>query len=41
MQLVEASVYAPRKGYTPPAPEWKAKPDYRDVLPQPPAPGDE
>lgn len=33
MQLVEASVYAPRAGYTPPVPEWKTRPDYCDVLP--------
>jgi hypothetical protein len=38
MQMLEASMYAPRQGYTPPQPEWKSKPDYCDVLPKVPAP---
>jgi uncharacterized protein len=33
MKMVEESVYAPREGYTPPVPEWKTRPDFRDVLP--------
>jgi uncharacterized protein len=33
MQMVEESPYAPRKGHTPPVPEWKQRPDFRDVLP--------
>jgi predicted pyridoxine 5'-phosphate oxidase superfamily flavin-nucleotide-binding protein len=33
MQLVEESPYAPREGYTPPVPEWKQRPAFRDVLP--------
>jgi predicted pyridoxine 5'-phosphate oxidase superfamily flavin-nucleotide-binding protein len=27
------SEYAPRDGYEPPAPEWKSRPEYREVLP--------
>jgi hypothetical protein len=41
MQMVEASVYAPRPDYTPPVPEWKTKPDYCDVLPKAPLPKSE
>jgi uncharacterized protein len=33
MQLVEHSVYAPCEGYTPPVPEWKDRPVFREVLP--------
>jgi uncharacterized protein len=33
MQLVEHSRYAPRPGYTPPVPAWKAFADFRDALP--------
>lgn len=33
MQLVEHSVYAPRGGHTPPIPEWKQRPEFREVLP--------
>lgn len=33
MQLVEHSVYAPRSDYTPPVPDWKTQPKYRDALP--------
>jgi uncharacterized protein len=33
MQLVEASPYAPAEGHTPPVPEWKTRPVFRDVLP--------
>jgi len=36
MSVVEQSVYAPREGHTPPVPEWKRYPEFRDVLP----PGD-
>ena len=36
MSMVEQSVYAPREGHTPPVPEWKRFPEFRDVLP----PGD-
>ena len=36
MQLVEASSYAPCEGHTPPVPEWKQRPVFREVLP----PGD-
>jgi predicted pyridoxine 5'-phosphate oxidase superfamily flavin-nucleotide-binding protein len=32
MELVEQSVYAPRRGYTPPEPEWKSRDYIRDVL---------
>ena len=33
MQIVEHSVYAPRENYTPPIPEWKERPVFREVLP--------
>ncbi|WP_341675638.1 pyridoxamine 5'-phosphate oxidase family protein [Niveibacterium sp. SC-1] len=33
MQMVEASVYAPRDGYTPPVPAWKSFEVFRDALP--------
>ena len=33
MQLVEESPYAPGEGHTPPVPEWKQRPAFRDVLP--------
>lgn len=33
MQLIEQSVYAPRVGHTPPVPEWKQRPEFREVLP--------
>jgi predicted pyridoxine 5'-phosphate oxidase superfamily flavin-nucleotide-binding protein len=33
MQLVEHSAYAPRAGYTPPAPAWKSFDAFRDELP--------
>ena len=36
MHHVETSVYAPCEGHTPPIPEWKQRPVFRDVLP----PGD-
>jgi predicted pyridoxine 5'-phosphate oxidase superfamily flavin-nucleotide-binding protein len=36
MRHVETSVYAPCEGHTPPIPEWKQRPVFRDVLP----PGD-
>src|SRR5262249_10760407 len=32
MAMVETSVYAPCEGYTPPVPEWKQRPVFRDVL---------
>jgi predicted pyridoxine 5'-phosphate oxidase superfamily flavin-nucleotide-binding protein len=34
MQLVEHSVYAPRPGHAPPVPAWKARPEFRDALPE-------
>jgi uncharacterized protein len=34
MQLVERSVYAPRPGHAPPAPDWKQKEAFRDALPR-------
>jgi predicted pyridoxine 5'-phosphate oxidase superfamily flavin-nucleotide-binding protein len=34
MQLVEYSVYAPHDGHTPPEPEWKQMPVFRDALPE-------
>jgi predicted pyridoxine 5'-phosphate oxidase superfamily flavin-nucleotide-binding protein len=34
MQLVEESVHAPRPGYTPPIPAWKAFEAFRDALPE-------
>jgi uncharacterized protein len=36
MQLLEESPYAPCEGHTPPVPEWKTRPVFREVLP----PGD-
>lgn len=33
MQIVEQSEYAPREGHTPPVPEWKRRPVFREVLP--------
>ena len=36
MQPVETSPYAPAEGHTPPVPEWKTRPHFREVLP----PGD-
>jgi predicted pyridoxine 5'-phosphate oxidase superfamily flavin-nucleotide-binding protein len=36
MRLVEHSPYAPREAYTPPVPDWKRRPEFREVLP----PGD-
>lgn len=33
MQVVEHSTYAPRAGHTPPVPEWKTRPEFREVLP--------
>jgi uncharacterized protein len=33
MRHVETSVYAPCEGHTPPVPEWKQRPVFRDVLP--------
>ena len=33
MTLVEESPYAPAEGYTPPVPEWKTRPVFREVLP--------
>lgn len=36
MQLVEHSVYAPDAGHTPPEPEWKGFPEFRDALPRRP-----
>ena len=33
MQIVEHSVYAPREGHTPPVPQWKERPEFREVLP--------
>jgi predicted pyridoxine 5'-phosphate oxidase superfamily flavin-nucleotide-binding protein len=35
MQLVEESPYAPAEGHTPPEPEWKQRPAFREVLPPP------
>lgn len=36
MSVVETSAYAPAEGHTPPVPEWKTRPVFREVLP----PGD-
>jgi predicted pyridoxine 5'-phosphate oxidase superfamily flavin-nucleotide-binding protein len=36
MSAVEPSPYAPAEGHTPPVPEWKTRPQFREVLP----PGD-
>jgi len=33
MELREHSSYAPRAGHTPPVPDWKLRPEYRDALP--------
>jgi len=33
MQVVEESPYAPCEGHTPPVPEWKTRPMFREVLP--------
>ena len=33
MQVVEESSYAPCEGHTPPVPEWKTRPMFREVLP--------
>ena len=33
MQTVEPSAYAPAEGHTPPVPEWKTRPVFREVLP--------
>ena len=33
LQLVEESPYAPCEGHTPPVPEWKQRPVFREVLP--------
>ena len=34
MQLVEHSIYAPTANHTPPEPDWKASPAFRDALPR-------
>jgi predicted pyridoxine 5'-phosphate oxidase superfamily flavin-nucleotide-binding protein len=36
MKVVEQSVYVPREDHTPPIPNWKRQPEFREVLP----PGD-
>ena len=33
MQIVEQSAYTPCEGHTPPVPEWKRRPVFREVLP--------
>ncbi|MBM4441061.1 MAG: pyridoxamine 5'-phosphate oxidase family protein [Candidatus Rokubacteria bacterium] len=33
MTMVEESPYAPAEGHTPPVPEWKTRPVFREVLP--------
>ena len=33
LRHVETSVYAPCEGHTPPVPEWKRRPVFREVLP--------
>jgi predicted pyridoxine 5'-phosphate oxidase superfamily flavin-nucleotide-binding protein len=33
LELREYSVYAPRGGHTPPVPDWKRRPEFRDHLP--------
>jgi len=33
MKVVEESVYAPREGYMAPAPAWKQRPEFCEVLP--------
>jgi predicted pyridoxine 5'-phosphate oxidase superfamily flavin-nucleotide-binding protein len=35
MELAEYSAYAPRAGHTPPVPDWKLRPEYREHLPAP------
>ena len=40
MQLVEHSVYAPKKDYTPPVPAWKTFDVFRDALPARDRPND-
>lgn len=32
MALEDASIYAPRDGYTPPEPEWKSRPHVKDIF---------
>jgi predicted pyridoxine 5'-phosphate oxidase superfamily flavin-nucleotide-binding protein len=34
MQLIEHSVFAPRPEYSPPVPDWKCMPVFRDALPK-------
>ena len=34
MQLVEHSIYAPTANHTPPEPDWKESPAFRDALPR-------
>jgi predicted pyridoxine 5'-phosphate oxidase superfamily flavin-nucleotide-binding protein len=33
MELAELSPYVPQAGHTPPVPDWKLRPEYRDALP--------
>ena len=33
MQMMETSAFAPAEGHTPPVPEWKTRPVFREVLP--------
>ena len=33
MQMVEHSAFAPCEGHTPPIPDWKRRPEFREVLP--------
>jgi predicted pyridoxine 5'-phosphate oxidase superfamily flavin-nucleotide-binding protein len=33
VEVVEYSDYTPQPGHTPPVPEWKRRPEYRDALP--------
>ena len=33
MSMVETSAFAPAEGHTPPVPEWKTRPVFREVLP--------
>ncbi|MEA2289511.1 MAG: uncharacterized protein QOD55_1508 [Solirubrobacteraceae bacterium] len=33
VEIVEYSDYTPRAGHTPPVPEWKRRPEYREALP--------
>jgi predicted pyridoxine 5'-phosphate oxidase superfamily flavin-nucleotide-binding protein len=37
MQLVAHSVYVPSIDHTPPVPDWKRMPEFRDALPRQPA----